>query len=116
VPRLDTSVRSAAIVVAVIVGLTGCAKMDAALGQQWFVVQFAPNTTVAAARQVTAACAHLPNLHPEPVVPTTADRGVVDSVRFNSTRASDADMARLELCLQRFPKLVQGFSLSQPGD
>jgi len=93
--------------------LGGCAKMNAALGRQWVVVQLAPDTTVAAARHLTAACSHLPGLHPEPVKPTTAG-GVVGSVRFDTTRASDADMARLQRCLQRFPA-VQGLTVGEPG-
>jgi len=95
-------------------GLLGsCAKMNAALGRQWVVVQLAPDTSVATARHLTAACSHLPGLHPEPVKPTAAGR-VVESVRFDTTQASDADMARLQGCLQRFPA-VQGLTVGEPG-
>lgn len=89
--------------------------MDAALGQQWLVVQFNPNTTIGTARHVATACAHLPNLHLEPIQPASAQADIVESVRYNATSASDADMARLQQCLQRFPS-VQGITLSQPGD
>ena len=34
---------------------------------------------------------------------------------FNATQASDADMARLQRCLQRF-RSVQGFTLTDAGD
>ena len=88
--------------------------MNAALGQQWVDVQLASNTTIATARQVTSACSHVPGVHPDPVKPT-APGGVVDSVRFNATQATDADMARLQRCLQHFPA-VQGLTVGQPGD
>ena len=87
--------------------------MNAALGQQWITVQLAPNTSLAAARHVAAACSHVPGTRPERVRPTVAGR-VVGSVRFDTTRASDADMARLQQCLQRF-HAVQGLTIGEPG-
>lgn len=89
--------------------------MSAALGQQWIVVQFKPNTTVAVARQVTQACSDLPHLGLAPVRPTSADPGMIDSARYNATNATDANMADLQRCLERFPS-VQGINLVQPGD
>jgi len=109
-----TRVRLAACAVAVAGVVSGCAQMNAALGQQWVVVQFASNTTLGAARHATAACSHVPGLHLLPVKPTSPG-GVVGSARFNATQASDADMARLQRCLQRFPS-VQGFTLTDAGD
>jgi hypothetical protein len=96
-------------------GLTGCAKMDAALGKQYIVVQFFPNTTLATARHVTAACSHIPNLRLRPVKPTTAQAGIVDSATYDATTATDANLARLQMCLARF-RSVQGVTSLQPGD
>ncbi len=81
--------------------------MDAALGQQWVEVQFKPNTTLATAKHVTTTCSHVPRCTPEPVRPTPPGtrRGRVR--RYNSTHATDADLAKLQECLQRFPS-VQG--------
>jgi hypothetical protein len=85
--------------------------MDAALGKQWLVVQFNPNTTVATARQVTRACSHIPNVtHPQ-ITADKADAGMVEQVRYNVSVASDANMARLQICLQRF-RSVQGVTLN----
>ncbi len=113
-----TRVRRAACALAVIAlgtGLLGgCAKMSSALGQQWVDVQLASNTSIASARQVTSSCSHVPGIHVDKVRPT-APGGVVDSVRFDTTKASDADMARLQQCLQRFP-VVQGLTVGEPGD
>lgn len=100
---------------AVVIALGGCAKIDAALGQQYVVVQFVPNTTLAMARHVTAACSHIPNLRVQPVKPTTAQAGIVDSVTYNATNASDANVAQLQMCLERF-RSVQGLTSVQPGD
>ncbi|HXP18070.1 MAG TPA: hypothetical protein VN840_00355 [Streptosporangiaceae bacterium] len=98
-----------------IIGVAGCAKMSAALGQQWIVVLFNPNTTVATARHVTQACSHVPNLHLAPVRAVSGDPGMIGSARYDATNATDANMAELQQCLQRFPS-VQGFNLIQPGD
>ena len=88
--------------------------MDAALGQQWVVVQLASDTSLATARHVTATCSRASGLRAVPVKPTSPGR-VVGSVRFISTQATDADMARLQQCLQRFPA-VQGLTMTEPGD
>jgi hypothetical protein len=111
---LTARVRVAASAVAVAGLVGGCAQMDAALGQQWVVVQFAANTMVGTARHVTAACSHVPGLHLMPVKPTSPG-GIVGSARFNATAATDADMARLQRCLQRF-RSVQGFTVTEAGD
>src|SRR5215471_8747194 len=101
-----TRVKSAAIAVAglVLAGVVGgCAQFDKQLGQQWIEVTFAPNTSVATAKHITSVCSHVPNLPLEgPVKPTTAQAGVVGSVRYNSTNATDAQVARLEQCLGKF--------------
>ena len=107
-------VRIAACALAVCGLLAGCAKIDAALGQQWLTVQLAPNTTLAAAKYLTAACSHIPGVRPDPVKPTSAGR-VVGLIRFNSTNATDAALARLQQCLQHF-HAVQGFTINEPGD
>ena len=87
--------------------------MDASLGQQWVDAQLSPNTTMATARHLSAACAHVPGVRAVPVKPTSPGH-VVGSVRFYTTHASDADMARLQDCLQRFPA-VQGLTQGEPG-
>jgi hypothetical protein len=103
--------------VALVGSVGGCAKFDKALGQQWIVVTFAPNTSVATAKHVTSVCSHIPNLPlMGKVAPDTGDPGVVDEVQFNSTNASDSETAQLESCLSKFPKLVQGFTEQDQGD
>ena len=106
----------AIVAVALAASVSGCAKIDKALGQQWVEVTFAPNTSVATARHITSVCSHVPNLSlAGPVKPTTAQSGVVDSVRYNSANATDAQLALLEKCLSRFPSRVQGFTQMDQG-
>ena len=105
----SAAIAAAALVLAGVVG--GCAQFDKQLGQQWIEVTFAPNTSVATAKHITSACSHVPNLAlVGKVKPTTAQAGVVDSVRYESTNATDAQVARLEECLSKFPASVQGFT------
>jgi hypothetical protein len=113
--RRAAVVYAVAAVCAAAVPLAGCAKIDKALGQQWAVVQFAPGTTLSAARHAAQACSHLPGLRLLPVRPLTPSSGVVESVRYNATNASDADLARLQQCLMRFPAF-QNLTVTQPGD
>jgi hypothetical protein len=118
--RPVTPLKSAVLTLAaavLVTGLSGCAQFDKALGQQWVVVQFAPNTTVATAKHVTSVCSHVPNLRLEgKVKPTTAQAGVVDSVNYNARNASAAELAELEQCLSKFPAIVQGFTEQDQGD
>lgn len=98
-------------------GVSGCAKFDAALGQQWIQVTFAPNTSIATAKHIASVCSHIPNVRLDgPVKATTAQVGVVGSVRFDDTKATDAQQSLLQQCLGRFPKTVQGFTQMDQGD
>ena len=104
-------------VLALAASLSGCSKFDEALGQQWIVVTFASNTTVASAKRVVSICAHVPNLPLEGKVQAdTGDPGIVDQVQFNAVKASDTEMAQLESCLNRFPNIVVGFQEMDQGD
>jgi hypothetical protein len=105
---------AACAAVAAAVLLAGCAQMDAALGQQWVVVQLASNTKLATAKHVTFTCSRASGLRAEPVRPTSPGK-IVGLVRFISTKATDADMAKLQQCLQKFPA-VQGLTMTEPGD
>lgn len=94
--------------------LAGCGRMATALGQQWVVVQFNPNTSVATARHVVSTCSRLPGMRPEPVRPNGADPNLISTANINTTQASSADLARLQVCLQRFAS-VQGINLQESG-
>ncbi len=112
---MAVSVSLAAGIAAGVLALAGCAKMYAALGQEYLQVQFAPNTSLTAARHVTAACSHIPNVRLQPVRATTAQLNVAYSATYVVTYASDANLAQLQVCLDRFPS-VQGLTETDPGD
>lgn len=96
--------------------VAGCAKMDAALDQQWIVVDFAPNTPVTTALHVRAACSHIPNTPPLPLPSGKSSvLNVMYGVRYNTTNSSPANLAELQTCLQRY-KSVQGLDPEDAGD
>ena len=96
-------------------GLTGCAKMDAALAQQWMVVDFSQGTSVATALQVRAACSHIQNAPPLALPAKHSVAAVVYDIRFDTTNATPANVAELQVCLQKFPS-VQGVTPQDTGD
>ena len=96
-------------------GLGGCAKFDAALGKQEIVVNFKDGTRTATRLKVRAACSHIPEARPE-ALPTDhlASDNLYDVIYLVSN-ASDAQLARLESCLQKYPS-VNGVDLQTAGD
>jgi hypothetical protein len=108
-------VAAAAAAVVAVFGLTGCAKMDAALSQQWMTVAFGSGTSAATALQVRAACSHIQNAPPLPLPAKRTAATVVYDIKFNTTNASPANVAELQTCLQKFPS-VQGVTPQDTGD
>jgi hypothetical protein len=111
-------IRQVACTVACAVGLfalAGCAKMDAALGQQWMAVSFGQGTSVATALHVRTECSHIPNAPPMALPAKRTALSMLYGVRFNTTNASPANVAELQTCLQRFPS-VQGVEPGDAGD
>jgi hypothetical protein len=96
-------------------GLGGCAKFDAALGKQEAVVQFKDGTTTAARLKVRTACSHIPEARPE-ALPTDhlASDNLYDVI-YRVDNASNAQLARLESCLQKYPSVL-GVDIQTPGD
>jgi hypothetical protein len=100
-------------VATVALAATGCSAFDAALGKQEAVVQFQPQTSAAAMVRVRAACSHVPGARPEALPAHHLARSASGEVRFLVTGASDADLARLQQCLQRFGSA--GIEFTSPG-
>jgi hypothetical protein len=110
--------RWVALAIACIAGLlvlTGCAKMDAALDQQWMVVDFNPGTSVATALHVRAECSHIQNTPPMALPAQRSVTNMMYGIRYNTTNSSPANLAELQTCLQRFPS-VQGVDPEDAGD
>jgi hypothetical protein len=104
------------VAAAVTLALTaaGCAKFDAALGKQWAIVHFQSNTTVATVLKVRQACSHVPNATPKPLPKDTSGLGMIYALQYTTTNASDANLAQLQQCLQRFPS-VSGIEFQDSG-
>jgi hypothetical protein len=110
--------RVAALTIAgslLLTGLAGCAKFDAAFGKQEAVVQFKEGTTKATRLEVRTACSHIPQARPE-ALPTDhlASDNLYDVI-YRVDDASNAQLARLESCLQKYPSVV-GVDIQTSGD
>ena len=92
----------------------GCSSFDRAFGKQEQVVQFKDNTPASVMLRVRASCSHIPNAIPERVPPHPPTVQLGDDIRYLTSNASDADLAMLEQCLQRFPAVV-GMEPSSPN-
>ena len=114
-PAPRAALAAAAGAALLVTGAGGCAKFDAALGQQWAVVHFRPSTSVAALLKVRAACSHVPNVRPEALPPSRKSLDMIYSVRFRTDNASDANLAQLQQCLQKFPA-VTGIDFQDTGN
>ena len=91
----------------------GCASFDAAFGKREAVVQFQPQTPVSVMLRVRASCSHVPSAIPERVPPHAPSVDMQYAIRYQIGGASDADLARLTQCLNRFPA-VAGIEFSSP--
>ena len=112
VPAGAIAVATAAIA---LLGITGCAKMDAALDQQWIVVNFGPNTSVGTALRVRSACSHIQNTPPLALPSKHTVTNIMYGVRYDTTNSSPANVAQLQTCLQKFGS-VQGLDPEDAGD
>jgi hypothetical protein len=92
----------------------GCASFDRAFGKREAVVQFLPNTPAAEMLKVRAACSHLPAAKVEPIPAHVLKVDLPDDIRYEVSQASDAQIARLTQCLNRFSS-VTGVELSSPS-
>ncbi len=92
----------------------GCAEFDRAFGKQEAVVQFQPNTPVSAMLKARAGCMHVAGAFPEPIPKHALPVDLPDDIRYEVGNASDAQLARLQQCLQRFPSVV-GIEFSSPS-
>jgi hypothetical protein len=97
------------------VALASCAKFDAALGQQWAVVNFRPNTSIATLLKIRAACSHVPNVQPEKLPKVHTAMNMVYALQYRTDHATNANLASLQECLQKFPA-VTGIDFQDSGD
>jgi hypothetical protein len=93
---------------------TGCGAFDRAFGKQEAVVQFQPNTPASTMLKARAACSHLAGAYAEPIPKHVLAVDLPDDIRYEVGSASDAQLARLQQCLERFPSVV-GIEFSSPS-
>src|SRR5436305_9697648 len=113
-PHPARIVAVAAAVAALCLATAGCGAFDRAFGKQEAVVQFQPDTPAPAMLKARAACSHLAGTHAEPIPKHALAVDLPDDIRYEVSSASDAQLARLQQCLERFPSVV-GIELSSPS-
>jgi hypothetical protein len=106
---------AAAAVLAAAATLAGCSQFNAALGHRQAVVSFRPDTAVSQRLAVRSACGKLPAVTAQPLPSDLNSPYALQQVTFRIDRATDAEVARLETCLARFPA-VAGVTLQDSTD
>jgi hypothetical protein len=109
--RLIAPVAAAA---AVLTLAAGCSSFDKAFGKQEAVVQFKAQTPASEMLRVRSSCSHVPSAIPERVPSHPPAVQLQDDIRYLVSNASDADLARLQQCLERFPSVV-GIQFNTPA-
>ena len=113
--RRRLTMAGTAMVAAAAVALAGCSQFDKALGQRQAVVTFRPSTPVSQRLAVRSACAKLPEVKAPPVPSDLHSPYALQPLTFRIDHATNADVARLEKCLARFPSVV-GITLRDSTD
>ena len=106
---------TAVVAAACVAALAGCSQFDAALGQRQAVVTFRPDTPVSQRLAVRSACAKVPEVKAPPVPSDLNSPYALQQLTFRIDHATNADVARLEKCLARFPSVV-GVTLQDSSD
>jgi hypothetical protein len=105
-----------AVVAAIsVTGAAGCAQFSKALGQQQAVVSFKSGTPDAERLAVRAACGKLPNVAVVPLPSGVPLSVSLSQVVYQVDHASNADKARLQVCLSKYPS-VAGMSFQDSSD
>ena len=106
---------AAGLLAAAALALGGCARFDAALGQRQAIVTFAGGTPVSQRLAVRTACGRLPAVTPQALPSDLHSPYALQQLVFRINHASDAQVARLEECLAKFPS-VAGVTVQDSSD
>lgn len=98
-----------------VIGATGCSQFNNALGQQQAMVSFKSGTPDSERLAVRAACGKLPNVTAAPLPSGVPQSVSLSQVVYRVDHASNADKARLQVCLSSFPS-VAGLSFQDSSD
>jgi hypothetical protein len=113
--RQAVRLASAVTALAAVTMLAGCAQFDAALGQRQAIVSFRDGTTVAQKLVVRSACAKIPAVTAQALPSDLNSPYALQQLTYQVNQASDADVAKLEVCLAKFPA-VAGVTLQDSSD
>ena len=105
----------ASLALAAAAALAGCSQFDAALGQRQAIVTFQAHTPVSQRLAVRSACAKAPAVAAQPLPSDLNSPYALQQLTFQISHATDADVARLEECLAKFPS-VAGVTLQDSSD
>jgi hypothetical protein len=108
-------VTGAVMILVATAALAGCSRFDAALGQRQAVVSFRAGTPVPQRLAVRSSCAKIPAVTAQPLPSDLSSPYALQQLTFQIDHASDADVARLETCLAKFPSVV-GVVLQDSSD
>ena len=106
---------AAGAAIAAVTALAGCSRFDAAFGQRQAVVTFRDGTSLQQRMAVRTACAKTPAVTPQPLPSDVSSPYALEQVIYEVNKASDADVALLEVCLSKFPSVV-GVTLQDSSD
>ena len=104
-----------AVAAVALTALAGCSQFDAALGQRQAVVSFRPGTPLSQRLAVRSACAKVPAVKAQPLPSDLNSPYALQQVIYRVDHATNADIARLETCLDKFPS-VAGITLQDSTD
>jgi hypothetical protein len=103
------------VVAAVVAVLAGCSQFNEALGQRQAIVSFRPDTPLSQRLTVRSTCAKVPAVTAQPLPSDLNSPYALQQLTFRIDHASNADIARLEKCLAKFPA-VAGITLQDSTD
>ena len=112
-PRARASLALGAVLAVTVVA--GCSQFDAALGQRQAIVTFSDSATLAQRLAVRTTCAKIPDVTPQPLPANLNTAYALPQVIYQINQASNADIARLQECVSKFPA-VTGFTLQDSSD
>jgi hypothetical protein len=98
-----------------VISATGCSQFTKALGQQQALVSFKSGTPASERLAVRAACGKLPNVTVVPLPSGVPLSVSLSQVAYRVDHASDADKARLQVCLFKHPS-VAGMTFQDSSD
>ena len=96
----------AGLILLAAIALAGCSQFDQALGQREAIVSFRSGTPVSQRLTVRSTCAKVHAVTAPPLPSDLSSPYALHQLIFRIDHATDADVAKLETCLARFPSVV----------